>query len=89
VDDAEIRSLVARVEELLGEIEQDERALEAVQGLVAIYGEALRRIVEAGRVPANDELVAHLLTLHELHVRPEPAVVQVRRKRSAPAATGA
>ena len=41
MNDAEVRELVARVESLLGGL--DERATEAVQALVELYGEALAR----------------------------------------------
>jgi Fe-S cluster biogenesis protein NfuA/nitrite reductase/ring-hydroxylating ferredoxin subunit len=54
-------------------------AAEAVQGLVDLYGDALRRIVERTRAVAgadaaaalaDDELVEHLLLLHGLHPVP-------------------
>jgi Fe-S cluster biogenesis protein NfuA len=35
-----------------------------------MYGEGLSRIVAAGPVPVEDELVAHLLLLHGLHPVP-------------------
>lgn len=75
----------AKVEALLAEIEvlPDPRVREQVagivQGLLALYGAGLARIVEcigrsAERSPAGmlatlarDELVAHLLLLHDLH----------------------
>ena len=64
MDDAEVRELVARVESLLGGL--DERATEAVQALVELYGEALARFV-AGADPTKDELLSHLLLVHDLH----------------------
>jgi Fe-S cluster biogenesis protein NfuA len=64
MDDAEVRELVARVESLLGGL--DERATEAVQALVELYGEALARFV-AGADPTQDELLSHLLLVHDLH----------------------
>src|ERR671928_650486 len=64
MDDAEVRELVARVESLLGGL--DERATEAVQALVELYGEALSRFL-AGADPASDELLSHLLLVHDLH----------------------
>jgi Fe-S cluster biogenesis protein NfuA len=64
MDDAEVRELVARVESLLGGL--DERATEAVQALVELYGEALARFV-AGVDPTEDELLSHLLLVHDLH----------------------
>lgn len=65
--DVETRELVARVETLLAGL--DSQALEAVAGLVDLYGEALRRVAQ--RVPASeladDELIRHLLIVHGLH----------------------
>jgi Fe-S cluster biogenesis protein NfuA len=85
VNDAEARQEVARVEELLDRIEGDQPALEAVQALVNLYGEALRRIVASGGADgaADDELVSHLLLLHDLHpldveARVERALADVR-----------
>ena len=57
---------VARAEALLESIEDDPRALEAVQAVVDLYGEALARIV-AGADPLEDDLVSHLLLVHDLH----------------------
>jgi Fe-S cluster biogenesis protein NfuA len=71
MDDTRAREAAARLESLLDEIEGDERALAAVQALIELYGEALGRIVE--RAPqamhdlVDDEVVGHLLLLHELH----------------------
>jgi Fe-S cluster biogenesis protein NfuA len=71
------RENVARLERRLAALEAlpeaDSRALafEAVQGVIELYGAGLARIVEL--VPeliprlAEDELVAHLLMLHDLH----------------------
>jgi len=47
-------------------------ALAAVQGVVELYGAALARIVErvgpgTARALADDELVGHLLLVHDLH----------------------
>jgi Fe-S cluster biogenesis protein NfuA/nitrite reductase/ring-hydroxylating ferredoxin subunit len=69
---------VARVESLLGELEalEDpvarEKATEVVQAVVEMYGEGLERILERvdGRTLADDELVSHLLMLHDLHPVP-------------------
>jgi Fe-S cluster biogenesis protein NfuA len=80
MDDAAVRERVQRVEEQLTEIENDPTALEAVEGVVELYGEALRRIAE--RVPLDqlveDELVHHLLLLHDLH----PVDVRTRVERA-------
>src|SRR4051794_20223176 len=68
--DAEVREQVARVDELIGGVEDDPRALDAVRAIVGLYGEALRRIGELDGFSddvASDELVSHLLLLHDLH----------------------
>jgi Fe-S cluster biogenesis protein NfuA len=67
--------MVERVEALLDEVEafpppQREVATELVQALLEMYGEGLSRIVAAGSVPVEDDLVAHLLLLHGLHPVP-------------------
>jgi len=64
-----------RVEALLDEVEafpepQRSTATELVQALLDMYGEGLAKIVAAGPVPVEDELVAHLLLLHGLHPVP-------------------
>src|SRR5919204_5778550 len=74
MDDAEVRELVARVEGLLGDL--DDRATEAVQALVELYGEALARVL-AGADPQQDELLSHLLLVHDLH--PVDAETRVRQ----------
>lgn len=67
--DGEVRERVARVEGLLGTIESDEKALTALGAVVDLYGEGLRRLVGAGLPEGalEDELVVHLLVLHDLH----------------------
>jgi Fe-S cluster biogenesis protein NfuA len=84
VDDKAALDLVARVETLLDEVEglpQRDKALEVVEALVQLYGEGLARIAAAADGDlarfADDELVAHLLLLHDLH--PVPAEERVRR----------
>lgn len=67
--------MVERVEALLDRVEtfpREERevATELVAALLEMYGEGLARIVAAGSVPVEDELVAHLLLLHGLHPVP-------------------
>jgi Fe-S cluster biogenesis protein NfuA len=67
--------MIDRVEALLDTVEtfpppQREVATELVQALLDMYGEGLSRIVAAGPVPVEDELVAHLLLLHGLHPVP-------------------
>jgi Fe-S cluster biogenesis protein NfuA len=66
VEDAQVREEVARVEGLLAAIEDDRAATEAVAAVLELYGEALRRLV-AGADPVEDELVSHLLIVHDLH----------------------
>ncbi|KUJ66526.1 hypothetical protein ACZ90_36005 [Streptomyces albus subsp. albus] len=65
------------------------RAHAALEALVALYGECLARVVglaEAGsgeqaagalRQMADDDLIGHLLLVHDLH--PDPAPVRARR----------
>ena len=62
----DVHERVARVEALLGEIEDDPRAAAAVQAIVDLYGEALARLLD-GADPVEDELVSHLLLVHDLH----------------------
>jgi Fe-S cluster biogenesis protein NfuA/nitrite reductase/ring-hydroxylating ferredoxin subunit len=63
---------VARVEAAIGEIESQPQAMEAVQAVVEMYGEGLARIMERvdGAALLDDELVEHLLLLHDLHPVP-------------------
>jgi len=77
MDDGEVRELVGRTERLLELIEGDPNATEAVQALVELYGEALRRVV-AGADPTADELLSHLLLVHDLH----PVDVETRVARA-------
>jgi Fe-S cluster biogenesis protein NfuA/nitrite reductase/ring-hydroxylating ferredoxin subunit len=85
VDDGAARELVARVETLLEEVESlpeprgRELAGDLVQSLVELYGEGLARVMAMVPAPeplADDELVAHLLLLHDLH--PVPLEDRVR-----------
>jgi Fe-S cluster biogenesis protein NfuA/nitrite reductase/ring-hydroxylating ferredoxin subunit len=88
LDDHEVGTQVAEVEALLGRVEglpdgaARETALELVQALLDLYGEGLGRVLagldDATRVAlAEDELVAHLLLLHDLHPVPvETRVLQ-------------
>ena len=87
MDDTLVRDEVEAVEGLLGALEElpdsqaRTHALEAVEGLLRLYGETLRRIVDvvspvpavAGAI-ADDELVSHMLLLHGLH----PATLEER-----------
>jgi Fe-S cluster biogenesis protein NfuA/nitrite reductase/ring-hydroxylating ferredoxin subunit len=78
---SEASERAARVDALLERIEQfgdpgcRETATEAVGALVALYGEGLARIVaradpELRAELADDELVSHLMLLHDLHPVP-------------------
>jgi Fe-S cluster biogenesis protein NfuA len=78
---------VTRVEQLLERLDAlpdraaRETATATVQALLELYGEGLRRIVAGiggpqARALAGDELVAHLLLLHDLH--PTPVEQRVR-----------
>lgn len=83
---------VAQLERLLEEVETigdaraRETALAAVQGVVELYGSGLERIVamlserddasELADALTADELVSHLLLLHDLH--PVPVEARVR-----------
>jgi Fe-S cluster biogenesis protein NfuA len=77
LDELEVQERVVRVEALLGQIEDDPRAAEAVQAVVELYGEALARLL-AGADPVEDELVSHLLLVHDLH----PVDVETRVRKA-------
>lgn len=78
--DPEVEARLARLDELLAGLEAApgptvQSALEAVRLLTEVYGEALGRVLdrandELARWLAEDELVGHLLVLHQVH--PEP-----------------
>jgi Fe-S cluster biogenesis protein NfuA len=80
VQDQAAVDLVGRVEALLDEA--DGPALEVVTALVEMYGEGLARMMalasdeSAHDAFAADELVSHLLLLHDLH--PVPLEERVR-----------
>jgi len=79
--DQELRQLAARTDQLLAEIEAlpetrvRATAVEAIQAIVQLYGAGLTRIVRQVEEQdaallgalADDELIAHLLILHDLH----------------------
>ena len=79
MDDAAVRERVAEVETALAAIEGDAGATEAVAAVVALYGEALRRVVAFDPPPEllEDELLSHLLLVHDLH--PETVEDRVAR----------
>jgi hypothetical protein len=70
---------LARVEAAIGEVEADPKAMDAVQALVEMYGEGLARIMARvdGSALLDDDLIAHLLLVHDLH--PVPLEERVRR----------
>lgn len=82
-DDA-VQQRLSRIDEVVDVVEQTpgptaEAALEGIQCLLEVYGEALARVVDV--LPhhvleqlTGDELLAHLLVLHDLH----PATVEDR-----------
>jgi Fe-S cluster biogenesis protein NfuA len=90
MQDLEVRERVAQVDSLLGKIDTladgaaRSAAVETLQALLELYGEGLARILElaarCGGEPliaslAEDELISHLLLLHDLHpVAPEARV---------------
>src|SRR3954463_8571374 len=77
--DGAVEARLARLDDVLGQLEQipgrtAELALEAVETLTEVYGEALRRTMECAdasdvvvRALTTDELLRHLLLLHGLH----------------------
>lgn len=90
LDDTAVQERVARLDELLGQVEQvpgptGELALEAVSALAEVYGEALARALGLAADPrafVADELLGHLLVLHGIHPDPlerrvEQALAQV------------
>ncbi|QWB27632.1 MULTISPECIES: NifU family protein [Streptomyces] len=79
--DPEVEARLARLDDLLEGLESapgptTRSATEAVALLTEVYGEALARVMDhadgtlAGNL-AGDELLGHLLVLHDIH--PEPA----------------
>ncbi|MFJ7071746.1 NifU family protein [Streptomyces sp. NPDC098781] len=79
--DPEVEARLARLDELLAGLESApgptaRPATEAVGLLTEVYGEALARVMdhadgELAERLADDELLGHLLVLHDVH--PEPA----------------
>ncbi len=84
MDDREAREQVEEVEQVLERIQANPQALEAVQALVNLYGEALRRVA-AGADPVEDELLSHLLLVHDLD--PGDDEVRVRSESRGSSAT--
>lgn len=85
MEEHDVGERVGRVEALIGQVESlsdpvaREAAMEMVQALLDLYGEGLARTLaplddRTRRTLAEDELVAHLLLLHDLH----PVAVETR-----------
>ncbi|WP_328883629.1 NifU family protein [Streptomyces sp. NBC_00299] len=85
--DPDVEARLARLDELLAGLESapgptTRSATEAVGLLTEVYGEALARVMDhadgqlAERL-ADDELLGHLLVLHDVH--PEPAELRAAR----------
>lgn len=82
LDDQELNERIGRIESLLGEIESftdpeaSAKAGETVQTLLEVYGEGLARVMDLAsrsedgglrEALMEDELISHLLLLHDLH----------------------
>jgi Fe-S cluster biogenesis protein NfuA/nitrite reductase/ring-hydroxylating ferredoxin subunit len=88
LDDQDVGDRVAKVEALIGQVEDlpdpvaRQTAMEMVEALLDLYGEGLSRMLaqlddDARLALADDELVAHLLLLHDIHPVPvETRVLQ-------------
>ncbi|OII70327.1 NifU family protein [Streptomyces sp. CC77] len=80
LDAAAVADRLARVDALLGRVEAApgptaDAALHAVRALTELYGEALARVLDHADTGlltdlAADELLGHLLVLHDLHPHP-------------------
>ncbi|UGQ11495.1 NifU family protein [Yinghuangia sp. ASG 101] len=83
----EVEERLARIDDSLGYLEgvpgrTSEAGVTAVRNLAEVYGEALARLLDllapdAARTAVRDELLGHLLALHDLH--PDPPTVRVER----------
>jgi Mg2+ and Co2+ transporter CorA len=71
--DTEVRERVTRLEGMLEAATENAGALDLVQALLELYGEALARMVR-GVDPKQDELVSHLLMLHDIE---PPTLLQI------------
>jgi Fe-S cluster biogenesis protein NfuA len=87
LDDEAVRERLTRIDDLLERVEQVpgptlDAAIEAVQALTEVYGEALARVLAAASPEVvgtlvSDELLSHLLVLHQIH--PDPLERRVSR----------
>ncbi|MFE7271435.1 NifU family protein [Streptomyces sp. NPDC057623] len=85
--DPDVEARLARLDDLLEGLEAapgptTRSATEAVGLLTEVYGEALARVMDHADGPlaerlADDELLGHLLVLHDIH--PEPAELRAAR----------
>lgn len=89
LDDPSVRERLAGLNDQLARLEGasgaiGELALSAVSGLAELYGEALARILDlagpelVGRM-VDDELVGHLLALHDIRPEPDRGVDGIRK----------
>jgi hypothetical protein len=75
LDDPAVEVRLARLDEVLDQLQRTpgrtaEMALEAVETVLEVYGEALCRVTErfgSGPALTEDELLRHLLLLHHIH----------------------
>ncbi|MFE0328977.1 NifU family protein [Streptomyces sp. NPDC003753] len=87
LDEAAVAERLSRLDGLLEQLEgapgpMAGTAIEAVRTLTEVYGEALARVLDAADPAlvdrmAADDLVGHLLVLHDIH--PEPPEVRAAR----------
>jgi Fe-S cluster biogenesis protein NfuA len=80
LDDGEVAARIARIDDLLEKLQiapgpMAQTALDAVRALTEVYGEALARVLDHADAAltarlTEDELLGHLLVLHDVH--PEP-----------------
>jgi len=85
LDDPAVELRLARLDEVLDQIQRTpgrtaELALEAVETVLEVYGEALSRVTDrvgAGPELTGDELLRHLMLLHQIH--PDDTPDRVRR----------
>ncbi|MGY5103905.1 NifU family protein [Streptomyces sp. 900105245] len=81
--DPAVEARLARLDEVLADLETTPGpVLEAVRLLTEVYGEALARVLDhaderLGSLLTGDELLGHLMVLHEIH--PEPAETRAAR----------
>ncbi len=85
LDDPAVEGRLARLDTVLDQLQRTpgrtaETALEAVETVLEVYGEALCRVTDrfgAGPELTGDELLRHLLLLH--HIHPDGPPERVRR----------